>query len=102
LISWYPDQCPCEKPDWAVVYTTLASIFPNAKVGFGEIGTANPQGGSVYEKNEITMYYPLGRTLAGLPISYVGGYFWWYAAEEMVPWPGSLGDRLNAAMLAGP
>jgi hypothetical protein len=101
LISWYPDQCPGEEPDWAVVYTMLANIFPNARVGFGEIGTANPQGGSAYEKNEISTYYPLGRTLAGLPSSYIGGYFWWYAAEEMVPWPGSLGDTLNTA-LAGP
>ena len=102
LISWYPDQCPGEKPDWAIVYTKLANTFPNAKVGFGEIGTSNPQGGSAYEKNEITTYYPLGRTLAGLPTSYVGGYFWWYAAEEMVAWPGRLGDTLNAAILAGP
>jgi len=33
LISWYPDQCPGENPDWATVYTNLAAIFPNAKGG---------------------------------------------------------------------
>jgi hypothetical protein len=102
LISWYPDQCRGENPDWASVYTKLAGIFPNSKVGFGELGTANPQRGSAYEKNEIMTYYPMGNTVAGLPASFIGGYFWWYAAEEMVPWPGSLGTTLNAALAAGP
>jgi hypothetical protein len=98
LISWYPDQCPGESPNWASVYTQLAAIFPNAKVGFGELGTANPQNGSAFEISEINTYYPLAKTLAGLPASYIGGYFWWYFAEEMVPWPGSLGLTLNQAI----
>ena len=98
LISWYPDQCAGESPNWASVYTQLAAIFPNAKVGFGELGTANPQNGSAFEISEINTYYPLAKTLAGLPASYIGGYFWWYFAEEMVPWPGSLGLTLNQAI----
>jgi hypothetical protein len=98
LISWYPDQCPGESPNWAWVYTQLASIFPNAKVGFGELGIANPQNGSAYEFSEIAQYYPMAKTVAGLPASYIGGYFWWYFAEEMVPWPGSLGLTLNQAI----
>jgi hypothetical protein len=102
LVSWYPDQCPGERPNWPWVYTKLAGIFPNSAVGFGELGTDTPQYGSAYEKNEISSYYPMGKTMAGLPASYVGGYFWWYAAEELVPWPGSLGDALNAAITAGP
>jgi len=84
LISWYPDQCPGETPNWTVVYNQLAAIFPNAKVGFGELGTANPQNGSAYEMAEIQTYYPMAKTVT-LPASYVGGYFWWYFAEEMVP-----------------
>lgn len=102
LVSWYPDQCPGESPDWPWVYNKLASIFPSSAVGFGELGTANPQNGSAYEKNEISRYYPMGKTVAGLPASYIGGYFWWYGAEELVPWPGSLGNALNAAIAAGP
>jgi len=104
LISWYPDQCTQAKPNWATVYTKLAAIFPNAKVGFGELGTANPQHGSMYEQIEIATYYPMGKTnsgLASLP-AYCGGYFWWYYAEEMVPFPGALGMQLNAALAAGP
>jgi hypothetical protein len=98
LISWYPDQCPGESPDWPRVYSRLASIFPNAKVGFGELGTANPRKGSAFETNEIKQYYPMAKDVAGLPANYIGGYFWWYFAEEMVPWPGSLGSTLNTAI----
>jgi hypothetical protein len=42
FISWYPDQCAGEEPNWVVVYTKLAETFPNARVGFGEIGTDLP------------------------------------------------------------
>jgi hypothetical protein len=102
LISWYPDQCTDERPNWPWVYATLADIFPNAKVGFGELGTPNPEHGSNFEINEVSTYYPMAKAVSGLPASYIGGYFWWYFAEEMVPWPGSLGAVLNAALAAGP
>ena len=98
LVSWYPDQCPGENPNWPWVYTKLAEIFPNSKVGFGELGTANPQYGSSYEISEINQYYPMAKTVAGLPASYIGGYFWWYFAEEMVPWGTTLSNVLNTAI----
>jgi hypothetical protein len=84
LVSWYPDGCSDLKPDWTRVFTKLAGIFPNSKVGFGEIGTQNPQYGSPYEKALIQEFYPL-RSRIPLPASYTGGYYWWYFAEEMVP-----------------
>lgn len=84
LVSWYPQQCNNIQPNWSVVFSKLASIFPNSKVGFGEIGTANPQHGSIYEVNLINEFYPLAKHVA-MPSSYIGGYFWWYFAEEMVP-----------------
>ena len=98
LVSWYPDQCPGETPNWPWVFGQLASIFPNSKVGFGELGTANPQYGSSFEMNEITQYYPMAKTISGLPASYIGGYFWWYFAEEMVPWGAPLSSVLNTAI----
>jgi hypothetical protein len=98
LVSWYPDQCPGETPNWPWVFTKLTDIFPNSKVGFGELGTANPQYGSSFEINEITQYYPMAKTVSGLPSTYIGGYFWWYFAEEMVPWGGVLSEVLDAAI----
>jgi hypothetical protein len=98
LVSWYPDQCPGETPNWPWVFGELANIFPNSKVGFGELGTANPQYGSSFEINEINKYYPMAKTTSGLPASYIGGYFWWYFAEEMVPWGAPLSSVLNTAI----
>jgi hypothetical protein len=98
LVSWYPDQCPGENPNWPWVFTKLAGIFPNSKVGFGELGTADPQYGSIFEINEISQYYPMAKTVSGLPASYIGGYFWWYFAEEMVPWGTVLSSVLDAAL----
>jgi hypothetical protein len=102
FISWYPQQCNNIKPNWTDIYNKLAVIFPNAKVGFGEIGTANPQGGSTYEVNLINEFYPMA-SKTSLPQSYVGGYFWWYFYEEMIPTTKTpLMNVLNQAILAGP
>jgi hypothetical protein len=102
LISWYPDGCPGENPNWPVVYGKLAQIFPNAKVGFGELGTQNAQGGSQFELSLINQYYPMAKTMSGLPPAYVGGYFWWYFAEEMVPYTTNMMSTLDQAIQAGP
>jgi hypothetical protein len=96
-VSWYPDQCPGENPNWGAVFTKLAGIFPNAQVGFTELGTANPENGSAFEQNEISTYYPMQAAVGGLPANYFGGYFWWYFAEEykvVTPW-------INAAVGGG-
>lgn len=97
LVSWFPDQCRQAKPDWPTVYARLAQIFPNSKVGFGELGTARPRGGSAFEINLIKTYYPMACT-AIMPPSYIGGYFWWYFAEEMVPHTKPLFGVLNTAI----
>jgi len=98
LISWYPANCPAmAAPDWVSIYTQLAGIFPNAKVGFGELGTSTPQNGSAYEINLINQYYPMATTLS-LPSNYIGGYFWWNYAEEMVPYTNPLFTVLNHAI----
>jgi hypothetical protein len=98
LISWYPDQCPGQNPNWPWVFTKLASIFPNSNVGFGELGTVDPQYGSPFEISLISEYYSMAKILPSLPASYIGGYFWWYFAEEMVPWGSLLSSTLNAAI----
>ncbi|MBU6153593.1 MAG: hypothetical protein KGP28_04760 [Bdellovibrionales bacterium] len=84
LVSWYPDGCFNAKPNWSLIFSKLASVFPNSRVGFGEIGTENPQYGSPYEKALIQEFYPLRKRIS-LPASYNGGYYWWYFAQEMVP-----------------
>lgn len=99
FVSWYPQQCNNIKPDWATVFAKLAAIYPNAKVGFGEIGTANPQNGSIYELNLIQEFYPLASRVK-MPSRYVGGYFWWYFAQEMNN--SKIVNALYNAIMAGP
>ncbi len=102
FISWYPQQCNNIKPDWPTIFNKLNAIFPNAKVGFGEVGTANPQNGSQYEINLLNEFYPMASHVS-LPPNYVGGYFWWYFYEEMIPTTRTpLMNVLNQAILSGP
>jgi phosphoribosylcarboxyaminoimidazole (NCAIR) mutase len=98
MISWYPDQCPGEMPNWAMVFTELAAFFPNAQVGFGELGTANPQYGSSFELNEISSIYPMMAGVGGLPENYIGGVFWWYWAEEGIPQGTAIWNAINNAI----
>ena len=99
FVSWYPQQCNNIKPDWAAVFARLAAIYPNSRIGFGEIGTANPQNGSAYELNLIYEFYPLASRIS-MPASYVGGYFWWYFAQEMNNH--SIVNALYDSILMGP
>jgi len=94
MISWYPEGCANITPDWNSIFTQLASIFPNAKVGFGELGTHSPQFGSTYEINLINQYYPTANH-SNLPSNFIGGYFWWNYASEMVPESNPIFNVLN-------
>jgi hypothetical protein len=67
-------------PNWSADYSALVSMFPNAKVGFGEIGTSSISAPKSVQTNLITSYYPMVRSG---PTKFVGGFFWWNYAEEM-------------------
>lgn len=86
LVSWYPTQCTdVRNPDWESVFKTLAGQFPNAKVGFGEVGTPRPKAGSTVETNLIKTFYGMTPAMQKVIPRYIGGVFWWYAYEEMIP-----------------
>ena len=92
LVSYYEDDCNGGRPDWQSVFDRLAAMFPNSKVGFGEIGT---DGNETEEEKAayIQRYY-------GLQIDnpqYIGGYFYWWFSEDMVPFTRYLWNVLNAA-----
>jgi hypothetical protein len=89
FVSYYPDDCPGPKPNWDEIFAKLHTLFPNSKLGFGEIGTAIDS-----KKPEfIKQYY-------GLKVNspyFVGGYFWWYFRQDMVPAKKPLWSVLSAA-----
>jgi hypothetical protein len=94
FVSYYPDECGYLRPTalaWTRFFAALHALYPRALVGFGEIGLSNPVTTATikYAKAEIAYYYGLRVPLA----YYVGGYFWWYYAEDRV--------RLAAALAAG-
>ena len=87
LLSYYEQQCGGIRPSasaWTSYFSRLHALYPHAQVGFGEIGLKDAVGDSTlaYAQGMMRYYY-------GLPIRlpyYVGGYFWWYCAEDCVPY----------------
>lgn len=94
FISFYEDDCKIAPPDWNAVFTRLGELFPHAALGFGEIGTRH----AMRKTALLTHYY-------GLAIAhprFVGGYFWWYFRQDMVPRSRPLWRSLDAAFLSMP
>jgi hypothetical protein len=89
LVSYYEDDCEGVQPYWPSVFDRLGALFPNSKIGFGEVGTLHVN----LKEEYIQRYYTL-------PIAhprYIGGHFWWYFNEDMVPHTKPLWRVLNAA-----
>jgi hypothetical protein len=89
-ISYYEDDCNGLEPDWQAVFTRLAAAYPGAKLGFGECGTTMTARKADYVKRYYGMKLDVPR--------FVGGYFWWYFHEDMVPMTRPLFAVLSAAM----
>jgi hypothetical protein len=90
LVSYYEEDCNDLRPDWPTVFAKLAAMFPNSRIGFGEIGSSDPD-----RKAELlTRYY----TMKIDQPNYIGGHFWWYFREDMVPWTEPLWSTLNSAI----
>jgi hypothetical protein len=90
-ISYYEDDCNNLQPNWPVVFQKLATMFPNSKIGFGEVGTKI----SPKKASYITRYYNMQINQP----NFVGGYFWWYFIQDMVPMKNPLWNTLNEAIL---
>jgi hypothetical protein len=60
-------------------------LFPNAELGFGEVGAVTSTGDSITATNiagpYLEKYYGMRISTPG----YIGGYFWWYFVEDMTP-----------------
>lgn len=91
FISYYEDDCNDLQPDWPHVFQKLATLFPNSKIGFGEVGTKHVDRKKAY----INRYYNM---TINHP-NFVGGYFWWYFSQDMVPSSKPLLKALNTAIV---
>lgn len=94
LFSYYPYQdCTGLSPSWSADFTALEQIFPNARVGFGEIGTSSLNAPTSVQTNLIKTYYPMVNTFKDP--RFIGGFFWWNYAEQMVPYTKSYWTLLD-------
>ena len=92
LVSYYEAGNYGVRPSrsqWNKIFTQLAADFPNAMVGFGEIGMAAPiDDSSLANAQSIFSYY---MSIAPPNVAhFTRAGFWWYAAEDLVPstkWP---------------
>jgi hypothetical protein len=87
LVSYYEDDCKMLQPDWPSVFQRLAVMFPNSQLGMGECGSKYQSRKAAYIKRYYTMKIDEPR--------YVGGYFWWYYKQDMVPCTKPLWRLLN-------
>jgi hypothetical protein len=98
-ISYYEAQCRAIRPsvgDLTRLFSGLHRLFPHARVGFGEVGMPHPATARTRSAavSLIDHYYRLR-----IPLSYfVGGDFWWYYAEDMVPRSKYLWGTLASAL----
>lgn len=90
FISYYEDDCNGLQPNWPNVFNKLHVRFPNSKLGFGEVGSKFPEKKEAY----INRYYKMKIENS----HFVGGYFWWYFNEDMVPESKPLWKVLDSAI----
>lgn len=90
FVSYYEEDCNNLKPNWQAVFDKLHTMFPNSKIGFGEVGTSR----KTKKANYLTRYYGTKVTTP----NYVGGYFWWYFRQDMVPYTKTLWTTLRDAI----
>jgi hypothetical protein len=81
--SYYPTQCENAYPTNAQVASEMRKLhvlYPNALLGFGEVGLPRPATNKTLAAAEKIMSWAYG--LNPGRSYYVGGYFWWYALED--------------------
>ena len=103
FVSYYEGDCNDYRPspgEWTGVFEKLHQLFPNAKLGFGETGLSKPVRTGTMKKAQdiLRYYYGLRIPVAG----FVGGGFWWYAAEDIVPIQTKLWPAFSSALSAAP
>lgn len=101
FLSWYPTQFKNYQPTNAILtalFQQLVSLYPNAQVGFGELGTPDKVSAKTLAAAEQIMahYY----ALPALVPQYCGGYFWWNWVEDCLGAKALLANQIEAAFNA--
>jgi hypothetical protein len=98
LLSYYPTQCDGIEPSssqLAAYLQELHGLYPHASLGFGEVGLPHRAHKASLAQAEQIMSWAYSLD-PGLPY-YIGGYFWWYGAEDALGAHPPLAAALAAA-----
>ena len=96
--SYYPTQCANTYPTSAQVASEmrqLHALYPNALLGFGEVGLPHPVTHRTLATAEKVMSWAY-HLKPGLSY-YAGGYFWWYSWQDAFTGKRLLAGALSAA-----
>ena len=96
LVSFYEGDCGVAAPDWEATFHALHVMFPNSALGFGEVGAVDSQGNRI---RDPAIAGPYLQRYYGMPITepgYIGGHFWWYYVEDMLPLPSQMYSILSS------
>lgn len=97
LVSYYEDGCNDQRPsDWDAVFGRLRELFPTAALGFGEVGLRKPVTAATLSRGNDTLehYYAVRPRVSG----FVGGYFWWFGAQDVFSPQAPLLPKFRAAL----
>lgn len=104
LLSYYQQSCPDRPPEDARALgdalAALAPLFPNARLGIGEVGVKNRTDPMAFRRAVIARDYGHHQALrARFGARFVGGYFWWSYSDDAVgrSGPGPLWPDLERA-----
>jgi hypothetical protein len=86
LVSYYEVDNNNVRPtlaEWTTIFQGLQTVFPNASLGFGEIGLSTPVTSATLPcaQNIMSYYYTLKPSVS----KWWGGFFWWYGQQDLVP-----------------
>lgn len=90
MVSYYETTCNGHRPGQAEfdsIFSRLHGMFPNARLGWGEVGLTRRVGSGTLAqaKDMLTYYYGLKPTDPGVAAVYDTGGFWWYGQEDLYP-----------------
>lgn len=81
-VSYYEDDCNnriVSKTEWTSIFQKLSTMFPNSSVLMGEVGTTKS---TSIKESYMKRYYSMRLPTIS---KFLGGYFWWYGKQDLVP-----------------
>ncbi len=100
FVSYYESACKNYRPDsWDPVFKEVGDLFPKSLLGFGEVGLRKPVTPATSDEGQrmMTYYYSVRPDMD----RFIGGWFWWYARQDLVQQPHHLRSTFQQIVRQG-